>query len=302
MKKRFWLRFAFLILLLAVLEIILRIIGFGSYPIYYQSDSFEYALVPNQSLKRFGNTFHINSLGMRTAAIEPGEKRILGFGDSVLNGGVALSQEELASSILDSALQADLSGMRFTNISAGSWGVSNAYNWFLEKNTQPPEAIVLVFSSHDYDDKMEFQDVVGNVSFYPDTHPLSAITDAITWAYSRYIENVNWSELQHIKTYSDDQVPYDSGWDKFVEYSHSESTPLIVYHHPDQAEAVHGQWNAKGKKLERLLSSRGVNTISGLGVEMEKKDYRDEIHPSESGQIKIAKAILPVLKSKIKDE
>jgi len=302
MKKRFWLRATIFILLLVVLEIVLRLFGFGCYPVYYQSNSYEYAFEPNQSLKRFGNTFYINSLGMRSADMDPNETKILGFGDSVLNGGVAISQEDLASSKLDSALQADISGTRFANISAGSWGVSNAYNWFLENNSHAPEAIVLVFSSHDYDDKMEFQNVVGNVSFYPDSQPLLAITDAITWVYSRYFENVNWSELQHYKTYADDEQPYDSGWDKFIEYSRSAHIPLIVYHHPDQSESRNGQWNSKGQQLEDLLSSRKIRTVSGLEVEMEEHDYRDEIHPSGSGQIKIAKAILPVLKLELKNE
>jgi len=285
-----------------MLEVVLRMIGFGNYPLYYESDSYEYALVPNQSIKRFGNTFYINQLGMRSSEIKSNDKLVLGFGDSVLNGGVALSQDELASSILDSALAADFEAMRFTNTSAGSWGVSNAFYWFKEKSLPKPEAIVLVFSSHDYDDKMEFQKVVGEISFYPKSSPKLAITDALEWLYSRYIENIDWSELAVYKTYKDDGNPYDSGWDKFIDYAISNNIPLVVYHHPNRSESLNGEWNEEGKKLEKLLNSRNVKIISGLLVEMESDDYRDDIHTSSSGQKKIARAILPVLKSSLKDE
>ncbi len=295
MKKRFWLRFAILLLLIAGLEILLRLLGFGSYPIYYKSDLYEYAFVPNQCLERFGNTFYINDLGMRSSEIKAGQQMVLGFGDSVLNGGVALSQDELASTKIDSALNEKFSNIRFTNTSAGSWGVSNAYNWFQSKEIQNPLAIVLVFSSHDYDDKMEFQDVVGEIPFYPKSQPKTALTDALTWIYSRFFERIDWAELNHTQTYSDNDAEYDSGWIKFIEYSRSRNIPLIVYHHPDLSEALNGEWNKKGEKLENLLNSRGLEPISGLRAKMRKEDYRDAIHPSASGQIKIAQAILPEL-------
>jgi hypothetical protein len=289
-------------MLLVVLEVILRLIGFGNYPIYYKSDVYEYAFVPNQSLKRFGNSFFINEMGMRSSEIKPGEKLVLGFGDSVLNGGVALSQEELASSKIDSAIAREFHNMRFTNTSAGSWGVSNAYQWMVDKKIEDPKAIVLVFSSHDYDDKMEFQDVVREISFYPESQPLFAITDALEWVYSRYFEKIDWSELNHTRDYSDDNSEFDGAWLEFIEFTNARSIPLIIYHHPDKSEALNGKWNTKGSKLENLLISRGVETISGLNVNMEEADYRDDIHPSAKGQSKIARAIITVLSTRLKNE
>jgi len=302
MKKRFWPRLIIYFLLFAGCEIVLRLIGFGDYPIYYKSDVYEYAFVPNQSLTRFGNKFIINEMGMRTSEIKSGEKLVLGFGDSVLNGGVALSQEELASTKIDSALASEFKNMRFTNTSAGSWGVSNAYHWLMEKEIEDPKAIVLVFSSHDYDDKMEFQDVVGEISFYPESKPLLAITDALEWTYSRYFEKINWSELNHTRDYSDNKSDYDSGWLDFIEFANRSNIPLIIYHHPDRSEALNRKWNDKGRKLEDLLLSKGVKPISGLHANMEEADFRDDIHPSASGQAKIAKAIIPVLWKSLNDE
>lgn len=302
MKRRFWLRLLIVLLLIAGLEIALRFFGFGSYPIYYESDVYEYAFVPSQSLKRFGNAFYINELGMRSSEIQPGQRVVMGFGDSVFNGGVALSQDELASTIIDSALKKQYNNTRFTNTSAGSWGVSNAFYWLQSKEIQNPLAIVLVFSSHDYDDKMEFQDVVGEIPFYPDSQPVSAITDALNWVYSRYFEKIQWSELKRSRIYSDNDAEYDSGWIKFIEYSRSKNVPLIVYHHPNLSESLNGEWNKKGKKLEKLLSANGVKSISGLRVKMQEEDYRDEIHTSASGQLKIANAILPVVMSHLSHE
>lgn len=285
-----------------LLEFTLRLLGFGKYPVYYESDKYEYAFLPNQSLNRFGNEFYINELGMRSEELKPSDKLVMGFGDSVLNGGVAVTQNDLASNKIDSALRVEDNALKFTNTSAGSWGVSNAFNWFLDADLKHPEAIVLVFSSHDWNDKMQFQKVVGNISFYPDSQPFLAITDAVSWIYSRYLEKITWSDLPVWKEYRDDAHEYDSGWINFAEYAKSNNIPLIVYHHANRDEALKGQWNGKGKMLESLLTDLGVQHISGLENNLTEKDFRDEIHPSISGQQKIANSIIPVIKSKLKRE
>lgn len=302
MKRQFWLRLFVIIVSFLVLELTLRLIGFGEYPIYYESGKYEYAFKHNQSLKRFGNVFYINELGMRSDEVGPSDKLVMGFGDSVLNGGVAVSQNDLASSKIDSALRVEDHVLKFTNTSAGSWGVSNAYNWLINSKLKKPEAIVLVFSSHDWNDKMQFQKVVGNISFYPDSQPLLAITDAMSWFYSRYVESIKWSELPVWKDYQDAAYDYDSGWTKFADYAKSNNIPLIVYHHANKEEVITNAWNEKGIMLETLLTKLDIQHISGLDNNFTEIDFRDEIHPSISGQQKIANAIIPVIKSNLKHE
>ena len=147
MNRRFWLRLGIFVGSFLLVELFFRLIGFGTRPLYQESLDYEYALISNQKVKRLNVEFTTNSLGMRSRELDSKSKLILGFGDSVINGGMAISQEELASSIIDSALTASGSEYQFANVSAGSWGVSNAFAWLMSKELNDPEIIVLLFSA-----------------------------------------------------------------------------------------------------------------------------------------------------------
>ncbi len=288
-------------LLVIVLELILRFgFGFGQIPVYYKSDSYEYALKPDQQMLRFGNHYLINAQGMRSAPLEAGEYRILKFGDSVLNGGLASDQSELSSEILENQLRHAQKNVRVLNVSAGSWGPDNAFEWLIEHGDLEAKVIVLVFSSHDWQDQMEFQDVVGRISFYPDSQPILAITDAWQWVFSRYVEKVAWNEIPYLKQTT--KAPHNPGWDAFIAFAKQKNLPLIVYHHATLQETQDAAWSADGLALETYLRDRGVKIVHGLDTRWQASDYRDEIHPSATGQEKIASALLPVLQQLISYE
>ncbi len=296
MSKRFWRNFLIVILGLLVLEAALRFIGFGSIPLYYSSAQFEYALKPNQDINRFGNQIYINKEGMRSDELDANSNKILKFGDSVLNGGVAIDQSELASSILQADLNQEGGNYQVLNVSAGSWGAGNAYAWLMEHGDYRAKAIVLLFSSHDWQDQMTFQKVVGETPFYPDENPVLAITDAVSWTYSRFFNSVDWNELGYSKVDRPSLKDHDYGWNKFITYCAERDIPLLVYHHANKKESKTGEWSEMGVELERFLMENQVRTISGLNAGLEPIDYRDEIHPEPSGLLKIEKAILPELK------
>lgn len=89
----------FFLILIASIEIFLRIMGFGD-PVLYLSDS-NYSLKPNQEVKRFkGSKIIINELGMRTNFDWKNKKKmnkILFFGDSVSFGGSYIDNNDLFS-------------------------------------------------------------------------------------------------------------------------------------------------------------------------------------------------------------
>jgi len=234
---------------------------------------------------------------MRSDELEPNSDRILKFGDSVLNGGVAIDQSELASSILQIDLNQEGGNYQVLNVSAGSWGAGNAYAWLLEHGDYQAKAIVLLFSSHDWQDQMTFQNVVGNIPFYPNQNPALAITDAVSWAYSRFFNSVEWNELGYSKENRPPIKDHDYGWNDFIEYSAERDIPLLVYHHANKKESQSGEWSEMGVELERFLMENQVPTISGLEAGLEPDDYRDVIHPEPSGLLKIEKAILPEVKA-----
>jgi hypothetical protein len=286
---------------LVALEFILRIVGFGAVPLYYESASFEYALQPSQDLNRFGNHFYINEHGMRSMELKEGSFRILKIGDSVLNGGVGTDQKELASQIVEDSLKSILPGLQVLNISAGSWEPDNAFAWISEFGHFDAEIIVLVFSSHDWSQQMKFKRYVDNVPFYPSKQPALAITDAFSWIYARTLLNVDWDSLPNLRTKPVSKSDHNMGWDRFYQYHRQHSIPLIVYHHPSRDEIIEGEWSQDGKKLQNFLSEKNIPTISGLNASLTSEDYRDEIHPNKSGQRKMANALIPILKQTIEN-
>ncbi len=296
--------------LLIAAELLLRFaVGFGEHPVYYSSGDYAYALRPDQDLRRFGNRFFINEAGMRSAPLDTGEFRILKFGDSVLNGGVATDQDGLVSSLSEKRFAErpplDPSGnplpekVRMLNVSAGSWGPDNAFAWMQAHGDFDARAIVLVFSSHDFRDIMTFEEVVGNVPFYPESQPFTALTDAVTWTVSRYFTTVNWNDLPGAGVRPQDT--FNPGWEKFTYYCRNRDIPLLVYHHPTRSECEAGEWNEEGTSLQSLFAELGVAVISGLEVPCNASAYRDDIHPDEAGQALIADALEPALRRLIRD-
>lgn len=295
MKNRFWRKIFVACLIIVAVELILRIIGFGDIPVYYSSTHYEYALKPNQHMNRFGNNIHINAAGMRSDVLQKGEMRVLKFGDSVLHGGVATDQSELASQLLEDELKTQMPAVRVLNVAAGSWGPDNAYAWMQEHSDFQARAIVLVFSSHDWQDQMTFRKVVGEVPFYPNSQPALAITDASRWIYSRWFSEVNWDDLEENEEITYQRGKFNRGWQQFVDYCSGKNIPLVVYHHADLEEVQNKTWSKKGAKLESFLAGKRVSYLSGLDSGMDSGDFRDEIHLTPSGQRKLAASINPVL-------
>lgn len=294
MKKKYWHKIALIVAVFILLEVGLRWFGFGKIPTYYVSTKYEYALNPNQNLKRFGNRLYINSQGMRSDELRNNTIKILKFGDSILNGGVAIDQSETMSAMLERDLnQAALQQNEFQvlNVSAGSWGPDNAFEWMKEHGHFDAQMLILVFSSHDWQDQMDFDDVVGKIPFYPKKNPALAITDAIYWAYTRIFKTVKWNELGKVEGGIPNSFDHNIGWDNFLAYAEINQIPLLIYHHADREECLKKKYNTMGQDLQQFLKSKNAHIISGLNSDLGIDDYRDEIHPTVSGTRKIEIAI-----------
>ena len=55
-----------ILIVIAVLEIILRVVGLGDPPTVVLDEDIEYYVTPNKTFKRFGNTIETNRYGMRS--------------------------------------------------------------------------------------------------------------------------------------------------------------------------------------------------------------------------------------------
>ncbi|HET6539068.1 MAG TPA: hypothetical protein VFG46_01215, partial [Chryseolinea sp.] len=96
------------LLVFVIVEVSLRkLFGFGEMSILFQQDAaFEYIAKPNQNKVRFGNKVVYNEYSMRSLPLtDKKECIILGFGDSVINGGTLVDQDSLATTITENQLQ-----------------------------------------------------------------------------------------------------------------------------------------------------------------------------------------------------
>ncbi len=295
MKKLLSILFV-LVILVVISEMILRIYGLGDWIKYESNSKFEYFQQPNQYFQRFGNLYSTNSLGMRGSS-EPNSKKfqILKFGDSVLNGGSKLSDEETASQLISDSL--NMLGIRnnVLNISAGSWGVENAFRFMQDKNLRA-DIIVLVFSSHDFSDNMHFKNVVGQHPNWPNEAPLCAIDDL----WSKWLKyklgaaiGMEFEELKYLKGVVD--TSRSPGWQLFKASCAQNDIPLLVYLHPERSELNAKSWSVSGEKLVAWLDSNKVSYVSGLQQGYAPGSYEDNIHLNAIGHRSIATNIFPSL-------
>lgn len=156
------------------LELVARcVVGLGTPALVRPDPLLEYAFVPNQQVRRFGNRIEINRYGMRSPDFPPtrpsGQRRVLILGDSVLFGGSMLDQSQIATSLLATKLGPDVV---VGNVSAGSWGPGNWLGWVRRYGLLGATDVVLLSSSHDLFDHPTFAPL--NPLTHPTRNPASA--------------------------------------------------------------------------------------------------------------------------------
>lgn len=290
---------------LIISEVILRfVIGLGDFPVYRVDKNYEYIYESNQDVYRYGNHIVTNEFGMRSKSINKKRKfTILEFGDSVLNGGAHVDQDELSTTIEENDLSEKYEvPIQVLNVSAQSWGVSNAFAFLKKHGNFKADLIVLVFSSHDLNDNMHFRDVVGEHPAWPDKKPWLAITDAwsrLIWpTLSRFFTGDD--EYEYLRDFDDSKV--NPGWINFFNYSSETNIPLIVYLHASKEEVKNGRYNQLGNKIIKLCSENSIKLITDLkNMENNEDAYIDDLHLNGKGHEIMAELILPELENELEE-
>lgn len=298
MKRKLFKYLLILLSLIVLSEIGLRIFLDNAARVLYQKDeACEYRLVPNQNISRFHNEYQTNSYGMRSGEIRSGQKkRILFFGDSVLNGGSKIDQADLLTQIVEEKLNSFYNVEIGTcNISANSWGPENAFRYLQTYIDFDFDLIVLVFNSHDFHDNMHFKEVVGKEPAWPDSQPYLAITDFLSGYFVPKIESVFGSNYDYLEGFDDSQT--NPGWKLFIDYARANNKELLFYHHPDANELKNGTYTKDGQLLEAFMIQDSVKVIDGLDHEIQE-NFIDNIHLNKKGHAKIADVIFDEIKMK----
>lgn len=290
--------------LLLIIEIFLRKhYGFCNDILYKEDSDYEYVIAPNQKIFRVGKKIEYNNLSMRSAEVETDSSiiKILGFGDSVINGGVNTDQDSLATTILSDSLSKHFKRkLQFLNISAKSWGPDNCYQYLLKHGNFGAKAIFLFVNSPDAHDTMTFQKIVGVDIDHLDRQYSLAITEffdryVITTMKNYFTKNKKVKLANIIDSTNQDlnnDKYFNKGFLSFLNYSKRMNIPLYLYLHADRTECIERKYANEGQEIIQFAHTNNINIIKGLNAGLDSSDYFDFIHVNERGQHKIAQTVL----------
>ena len=292
-KKRIIVFAVVFLTLLLFLEIFLRYYwGFCDMVLAQESDKYEYSAQPNQNRFRIRKHVRYNQFSMRSEELKESDSiRILGFGDSVINGELLVDQDSLATSIIEKELTKEAGfPVRCLNVSYGSWGPDNCFAYLKEHGDFNADLIFLLISSHDAFDNMNFQKIVDESPRYPSKQYPFAIYEL----FDRYI-------IPHLIKTGNDIDPvnrsteFNSGFSSFQNYVQEKEIPFFIYLHPEKIELQNKKYNAMGDTIIRFCENNNIPLIQGLNHEL-PTGYHDNIHLNEKGQNKLADILLPEIK------
>lgn len=294
-----------LVFMLVGSEVFLRkVYGLTDAVLFREDEDFEYIPLP-QNRQRFKNNVFYNSFSQRNREIASTDSVILGFGDSVLNGGVQVRQDSLVTEKLSRHFS-ELSNrdVLFTNISAPSWGPDNCYAYLKKYGNFGANQILLFVSSHDAYDNMTFDKVVGSHVNYPKEQYQFAISELIErYIYPRYLQDlilerkvsnfdVNKLAIDKYK----EGMNFNSGFKKFKNYSDSTGIPLLIYLHAERSERETGKYNSQGQLIIEFCKMNSIPLIQELDYSYPDDVYIDNIHLSEKGHYLMYEILRDTLK------
>lgn len=303
---------AFLLLAIVGAEFYARYaLGLGDPPVSIADPEVDYLFAPNQTCSRFGNRIVYNNASMRCDFDVKADvgKKIFIVGDSVINGGALTDHKNLATTYLQERIDPTRKSIQVCNVSAGSWGPGNYAAYFIKFRSivSCNDIFIVEVNSHDLweDDPRDTAGAnVGVDIAFPSKRPICALWDG----FDRYLMPRIRAILGLSAVNTKVDVPK---WGKDVDleivkynlrcldavYALSgNSKYMLIY--KSRAEVLSGKISLGESVFRQYAATRGIGVIeANLNPET---DYRDLIHPNESGQLKIAKAIELALNTNLK--
>lgn len=284
----------FATLLVLTVECTLRWgVGLGDPPLAKLDPITEYELVPAMTYHRWGNRIEINTYGMRAsdhpAVPSENERRVLLIGDSVVYGGHFLDQSETISAQLGQILSEDpdLAGcrIRVLPLAVSSWGPVNQAAALQKYGPLGARTVGIIVSAHDlYDTPSSHVDLVP----YRTAPTRTAIGDAVQAVIDRYQRS---SQAQA------DQSPFAvrvelslAALDNMADTLQSQNIRTVLIYHPTTLERA-GQVRTERDTFLEWAATRDIESLDLGSVQMAEGDYRDHIHPAETGAQRIAQTL-----------
>lgn len=281
MKK---LRSYFLLILciLILIEITTRYFGLHQYPLFIESKEFEYIHKPNQATKIYGNKFMTNEYSMRSNSISKNDTLVvLLIGDSVLNGGNSIDQDDLASTILENDLNKKVKKhVRVLNISSYTWGSDNIYAYLKKYGTFSADLIVYICNSGDAYDPMTFEKIVGE----SDTHTKNNYLFGTAKLIEKVSNKCKGYFSNKVETRKIENNKISTGFISLDSLAHHLNIPLLIYIHPDIQEINKRRYSRQGESIINFYRNRNRTIIKELDLGVKSEYYKDDIHFNAKGQ------------------
>ncbi|AUD06423.1 hypothetical protein [Spirosoma pollinicola] len=285
--------------ILVLAELVARYLGLDQFPLFMESKEFEYIHRPNQTTRIYGNNFKTNEYSMRSEPINKSDTCVvLLIGDSVLNGGNSIDQDELASTLLENSLNKKLGKkVRVLNISSFSWGPDNIYAYLKKYGTFNADLMIYVCGSGDAYDNMTFEKIVGVSSVHPDKNYIFGIKKLVDKGYG-VINNTFKKIFPEEKSpeVKEKNQKFNSGFSDLDSLARRLNIPFLIYLHPDLDEISKKQYSKDGKLIIDFYTTRHRKVIRELNLGAKKEYYLDGIHINAEGQLFISKNLYePIL-------
>lgn len=293
--------------LVLILEIGLRLFGFGNPLIYITDPEIGYLLAPNQYTRRMGNRLAINQYSMRSQNITFSRPkttlRVLLLGDSVANGAWWTDQEQTISAQIETQLKlmldsgsiigSDFEHIEVLNASANSWGPRNQLAYLKRQGSFEAQIVVLLINTDDLFATAPTSVPVGRDRNYPAHKPLFAITEI----YQRYLLKApNIPEMQVLNAEKGDRVGFNL--EAIAQINILANAQFLLAMTPLLREISPGSRDYELKARRRLTEFTQDQQIAYLDLLEEFKVfaapealYRDHIHLSPQGNLKVSEAI-----------
>lgn len=267
-----------LIVILVLIEMLLRVMGFCDLPTYIESERYEYRLSSDQDREFLGKRFITNRIGMRSVDPDTSKKIVMVIGSSVINGGVSIGHDSLSSSILEKNLG---KGYQVLNVSAEGWGVDNMAKYVQTFGWFGAEAMILCISSRDLNNNMTFAPIL-------DEHPLLISKNNISAIYG-VIQMM--AKEDHSRRSLD---PSMKGYEFFKQMS--KLRPVYFYIHPTQDEINENTYSRGGGQIVEYMKDNNLNYFDGLKMNPILSDYQGSINLNNTGQRNLADRFFHILK------
>jgi hypothetical protein len=282
-------------------------LGLGDPGLVQTHPTIEYYFRPNQRAHPFGNLFRTNRYGMRSddfppQRTQPGELRVLVFGDSVVNGGNLTDHSRLATTLLQHRLAQELHRPVIVgNVSAGSWGPPNQLAYIKQFGFLDADVAIFVLSSSDFNDAPTFEPL--NPLTHPTKAPWSAAWEGFVRYLPRYIHSRPSSGTAPEPVNLRDVEVCMQAEREFLALARAAGVTAMVLQHWEFGELSQNQPQQGHKEILRVATEAGVPVYQDVELLRQylatgRNPYRDGIHLNDNGQ----QAYLEILHSMLEHD